>query len=131
MTSLESNHQEAKNILGTPLQSCSQDPLTGYYRDGCCNTDETDFGSHTVCAVMTEPFLTYSKALGNDLSTSMPEYGFVGLKAGDQWCLCAPRWRQAYDDGVAPHIVLESTHEAALQYATLEMYKQHAFSKAL
>lgn len=117
---------QSKNVLGQELQPCSKDPLTGYYRDGCCNTDQTDFGSHTVCAVMTEAFLTYSKALGNDLSTPMPEYQFPGLKAGDQWCLCAPRWRQAYDDGVAPKIVLESTHEAALQYATLEMFKAHA-----
>ncbi|MEB3206055.1 MAG: DUF2237 domain-containing protein [Vampirovibrionales bacterium] len=126
----KTNESVAKNVLGTPLQPCSQDPLTGYFRDGCCNTDASDFGSHTVCVQLTEQFLTYSKAQGNDLSTPNPDYHFPGLKAGDRWCLCAPRWKQAFDDGLAPSVILESTHEMALEYVSLEQLKAHAFQAA-
>ena len=115
---------EFKNVLGTALQSCNCDPMTGWYRDGSCKTDPTDIGMHTVCAVMTEGFLTYSKAQGNDLSTPMPQYGFPGLNAGDHWCLCAPRWKQAYDDGMAPMLNLEATESSTLQVVSLEILKQ-------
>ena len=106
----------AKNILGKPLESCSKDPLTGFFRDGFCNTSEDDHGTHVVCAVVTDQFLTYTKSQGNDLSTPNPLYRFPGLKAGDRWCLCALRWKQAYEAGAAPMIDLESTHEKALQF---------------
>ena len=128
---LESLQPLAKNVLGEPLKPCSLDPVTGYFRDGCCNTDATDFGSHTVCVQLTEQFLNYSKAQGNDLSTPHPEFNFPGLKPGDRWCLCAPRWKQAYDDGLAPLVILESTHEAALEYASIEAFKAHALQVSL
>ncbi len=108
------------NVLGTPLVPCSYDPLTGYFRDGCCNTNEHDEGSHVVCAKVTQAFLDYSLQQGNDLVTPRPEYRFRGLKAGDRWCLCALRWKQAYEAGVAPPVVLESTHLRTLDYVTLE-----------
>ncbi|MBP6097455.1 MAG: DUF2237 domain-containing protein, partial [Methyloversatilis sp.] len=101
----------AKNVLGGPLEPCSFKPMTGFFRDGCCNTDENDFGSHTVCAVLTDEFLTFSRSRGNDLSTPRPEFDFPGLRAGDRWCLCAARWREAYEAGQAPRVVLVSTHE--------------------
>ena len=116
----------AKNVLGTDLADCSRDPLTGFYRDGCCNTGAGDHGVHTVCAVMTDEFLEFSKQSGNDLSTPNPRYGFAGLKAGDQWCLCAPRWREAYDAGAAPQVVLEATHAASLEWMTLDQLQSHA-----
>jgi len=106
---------DAKNVLGGPLETCSVDPMTGFFRDGCCHTGAGDLGSHVVCAQMTEPFLSYTKAQGNDLSTPMPVYHFPGLQPGDRWCLCAARWKEAYEDGVAPPVVLEATHEQALQ----------------
>ena len=106
----------AKNVLGTPLQMCCMDPLTGFYRDGHCKTGPTDYGTHVVCARMTEDFLAFTKARGNDLSTPRPEYRFPGLKPGDHWCLCALRWKEALEAGVAPPVVLESTHEKALKY---------------
>ena len=106
------------NVLNTPLQPCCTDPLTGFYRDGSCRTGPLDTGSHVICAIMTEEFLTYTKSKGNDLSTPRPEYDFPGLKPGDGWCLCALRWKEAYDDGVAPEVKLEATHEAALKYVT-------------
>ncbi|CAM8657234.1 MAG: DUF2237 family protein [Burkholderiaceae bacterium] len=109
----------AINVLGTPLQVCSTEPMTGYYRDGCCNTDATDRGSHVICAEVTDEFLTFSRQRGNDLSTPRPEYRFPGLVAGDRWCLCALRWKEAFDAGVAPNVVLESTHINALQYVDL------------
>ncbi|MBM3366538.1 MAG: DUF2237 domain-containing protein [Betaproteobacteria bacterium] len=109
----------AINVLGTPLQVCSTEPMTGYFRDGCCNTDASDRGSHVVCAEMTDGFLTFSRQRGNDLSTPRPEYRFPGLVAGDRWCLCALRWKEAFDAGVAPHVILESTHINALQYVDL------------
>ena len=116
----------ATNVLGTELTDCSHDPVTGFYRDGCCNTGADDYGVHTVCAVMTEEFLIYSKEAGNDLSTPMPEYGFEGLKPGDQWCLCAPRWQEAFLVGKAPQVKLESTHIATLEWARFEDLKSHS-----
>ena len=115
----------AKNVLGTDLVDCSLDPLTGYYRNGCCDTGSGDMGVHTVCAIMTEEFLAFSKEAGNDLSTPMPEYGFEGLKPGDQWCLCAPRWQEAFLQGNAPQVRLESTHIATLEWARLDDLKAH------
>ena len=109
----------AINVLGTPLKPCSTDPMTGYFRDGCCNTDESDRGSHVVCAEMTQEFLNFSLQRGNDLSTPRPEYRFPGLVPGNRWCLCALRWKEAFDAGVAPNVVLESTHINALQYVDL------------
>ena len=114
------------NVLGGPLQPCSAEPLTGFYRDGCCNTGREDIGLHTVCAVMTAEFLAFSKASGNDLSTPMPEYGFAGLKPGDRWCLCAARWKEALDAGAAPQVVLEATHAVTLQVVPLAELKKYA-----
>jgi uncharacterized protein (DUF2237 family) len=108
------------NVMGTTLVPCSFDPLTGYYRDGCCNTDNHDQGSHVVCAKVTQTFLDYSLEQGNDLMTPRPEYRFKGLKPGDRWCLCALRWKQSLMAGVAPKVILESTHSRALDYVTLE-----------
>lgn len=122
----EERRQPPKNVLGEPLQPCSHRPLTGFFRDGCCNTGPEDIGSHTVCAVMTDAFLSFSKAAGNDLSTPMPEYGFPGLKEGDRWCLCAPRWRQAFEVGMAPRVVLAATHERALDIVALHDLKRFA-----
>ena len=107
------------NVLGGPLLTCSDRPLTGFFRDGCCNTSEEDLGSHTVCVVLTAEFLEFSKARGNDLSTPRPEYGFPGLKPGDRWCLCASRWVEAMEAGYAPRVVLESTHERTLAFVAL------------
>ena len=118
--------EDAKNVLGTELQSCSLDPLTGFYRNGCCETGAEDPGMHTVCAVMTAEFLAFSKAMGNDLSTPMPQYGFAGLKPGDRWCLCAPRWKEALDAGAAPQLVLEATHEETLAIVPLGVLKDYA-----
>lgn len=115
---------KAKNVLGGELKSCSTNPLTGFFRDGCCNTNATDYGSHTICALMTDEFLEFSKSRGNDLSTPRPEYDFAGLNAGDQWCLCAARWREAYEAGAAPLVNLEATHEQALQIVTLMQLKE-------
>jgi uncharacterized protein (DUF2237 family) len=106
----------AHNLLGTELAVCSTSPLTGYYRDGCCNTGGDDSGVHVVCAQVTDEFLAFSKRAGNDLSTPRPEYGFTGLVAGDRWCLCASRWQDAYDAGFAPPVVLAATHARALDW---------------
>lgn len=114
---------EAKNVLGGRLTLCGVDPLTGWTRNGCCETGPEDVGSHTVCAVVNESFLKYSKAFGNDLSTPGP--GFAGLQPGDRWCLCAARWQQAFDDGVAPPVVLEASHERALEIIRLEDLQAH------
>jgi uncharacterized protein (DUF2237 family) len=108
------------------LLPCSTEPVTGFFRDGCCNTGPEDRGLHTVCAVMTAEFLAYSKSAGNDLSTPMPQYGFAGLKPGDRWCLCADRWKEAFDAGAAPQVVLEATHAVTLQVVSLADLKQHA-----
>jgi uncharacterized protein len=120
----------ARNVLGEPLEICSFQPMTGFYRDGCCNTGQEDVGSHTVCAVMTAEFLAFSKSRGNDLSSPMPEFGFPGLKPGDHWCLCAPRWQEAFEAKNAPRIVLRATHEAALSYCKLADLKRLAIDLA-
>lgn len=114
------------NVLGGPLLTCSDKPVTGFFRDGCCNTSEDDFGSHTVCVVLTEEFLAYSKEAGNDLSTPRPEFDFPGLKAGQRWCLCAARWVEAWRAGKAPKVSLNSTNQAALEIVPLDLLKQHA-----
>lgn len=113
------------NVLGKPLVSCSLSPLTGFYRDSCCNSDEHDLGKHAICARVTEAFLQFSLARGNDLIKPRPEYDFPGLKPGDRWCLCAARWKEAYAAGAAPPVVLESTDERALEVVTLEQLQAH------
>ena len=118
--------RDARNVLGEPLGSCSMDPVTGFFRNGCCETGPEDVGMHTVCAVMTAEFLEFSSLVGNDLSTPRPEFGFPGLQPGDRWCLCAPRWKEALDAGVAPPIVLEATHEEVLAITSLGVLKDHA-----
>jgi uncharacterized protein (DUF2237 family) len=115
------------NVLGGVLLPCSAEPVTGFYRDGCCNTGAEDIGLHTVCAVMTAEFLMFSKSRGNDLSTPMPQYGFAGLQPGDRWCLCASRWKEAFDADAAPLVVLEATHAVTLRVVSLDDLKQHAF----
>lgn len=122
---------DSKNVLGTDLVPCSYDPLTGYFRDGCCNTDATDLGSHLICVRVTDKFLAFSKARGNDLTTPMPAYRFAGLEPGDRWCLCANRWREALEAGMAPPVVLESTHMSALKFVTLQQLEKHRFQSAL
>ena len=117
---------DARNVLGGELKPCSMDPVTGFFRNGCCETGPHDVGLHTVCAVMTEAFLAFSKAAGNDLSTPRPELGFAGLRAGDRWCLCAPRWKEALDAGVAPPVVLQATHEETLAITPLGVLKDYA-----
>jgi uncharacterized protein (DUF2237 family) len=114
------------NVLGEPLIACSSDPLTGYFRNGACDTCDQDRGSHTVCAMMTAEFLAYSKYVGNDLSTPKPEWGFPGLKPGDQWCLCAARFLQAHDEGCAPQVSLKATHARALDVVPLEILRRYA-----
>jgi uncharacterized protein (DUF2237 family) len=116
----------AKNVLGQELKPCSTDPVTGFFRNGCCETGPHDVGMHTVCAVMTADFLAYSKAVGNDLSTPRPDLDFPGLRPGDRWCLCAPRWKEALDAGAAPMVVLESTHEETLAIVPLGVLKDYA-----
>ena len=120
----------AYNVLGEPLEACSMKPMTGFYRDGCCNTGRQDIGSHTVCAVMTAAFLDFSKSRGNDLSTPMLELGFPGLKPGDRWCLCAPRWQEALEASEAPRVVLRATHQGALSYCSLADLKRLAVDLA-
>jgi uncharacterized protein len=115
------------NVLQEKLQPCSLDPMTGFFRDGCCRTIEEDYGTHTVCAVVTREFLEFSRKVGNDLSTPRPEYQFPGLKPGDSWCLCAPRWKEALDAGAAPAVKLESTHIATLLHVSLDDLKAHAY----
>jgi len=116
----------ARNILGGELQPCSMDPVTGYFRDGCCNTGSGDVGVHTVCVVVTEAFLAFSKDRGNDLSTPQPQFGFPGLKPGDRWCLCAARWQEALESGNAPDVVLEATNIASLEWVSLDDLCAHA-----
>ncbi|HTW72694.1 MAG TPA: DUF2237 domain-containing protein [Acetobacteraceae bacterium] len=116
----------SRNVLGGVLESCSTRPLTGFFRNGCCDTSPEDVGSHTVCVVMTDEFLAFSKASGNDLSTPRPEFGFDGLKAGNRWCLCAPRWQEALQAGRAPKVVLRATEMGALQWCSLDDLKRHA-----
>ena len=114
------------NVLGEALEECSSEPLTGFFRDGMCNTCAADQGSHTVCAVMTAEFLAFSKYVGNDLTTPMPQFRFPGLKAGDSWCLCAARWLEAAQAGSPPPVVLEATHEKTLAIVPLELLRKHA-----
>tara|TARA_Y100000748_G_scaffold269955_1_gene242351 strand:- start:1224 stop:1601 length:378 start_codon:yes stop_codon:yes gene_type:complete len=120
------NDISQKNVLGEPLESCGTDPITGYHRDGSCNTDDTDSGSHTVCANVTIEFLEFSKSMGNDLSTPRPEFGFEGLKPGDAWCLCANRWLEAFQNNAAPKIKLKSTNIKALDVIDLDTLKAHS-----
>lgn len=122
----EPERYASRNVLGEPLEPCGLDPVTGFFRDGCCDTGPEDRGSHTVCAQMTAAFLAFSKARGNDLSTPRPEFGFPGLKEGDRWCLCALRWREAYAAGRAPRVVLAATHERALEVVDLFDLKRYA-----
>ena len=121
---------DARNVLGGPLQPCGLDPVTGFYRNGCCETGAEDMGLHTVCAIMTAEFLAYSRSVGNDLSTPMPAYRFAGLRPGDRWCLCAPRWKEALDAGAAPPVVLEATHEETLAVVDLKTLKAYASGAA-
>ena len=123
---LDEKQQPQRNVFGEPLEACSGNPLTGFFRDGCCNTGPQDVGSHTVCAVRTNEFLAFSKAAGNDLSTRVPQFAFPGLKAGDRWCLCAARWQQAFEAGMAPRVVLAATHERALEIVALQDLKRFA-----
>ena len=116
----------AKNVLGTALKTCGTDPMTGFFRDGCCNTSDDDQGIHTVCAEVTEDFLQFSKEAGNDLSTPRPDFGFQGLKPGDRWCLCAARWAEAADAGMAPRVVLEATHARTLDLVPLAQLQRFA-----
>lgn len=115
-----------KNVLGGALAACNHDPLTGFYRTGCCETGADDLGLHTVCAVMTDEFLRFSLSRGNDLVTPRPEYGFPGLRSGDRWCLCVQRWSEAFDAGVAPPVVLEATNLVSLEFVDLADLRRHA-----
>ncbi|NDJ59556.1 MAG: DUF2237 domain-containing protein [Chloroflexi bacterium] len=121
---------QAKNVLGGPLETCGTDPMTGYFRDGCCNTGPDDVGSHVVCARVTAAFLEFSRSRGNDLITPRPHYGFPGLKPGDRWCLCALRWLEAFEAGCAPPVILAATHQKALQYIALADLQAHALDAA-
>ncbi|MFB2935357.1 DUF2237 family protein [Aerosakkonemataceae cyanobacterium BLCC-F154] len=116
----------ARNVLGGDLQTCCTSPMTGFYRDGKCNTGAGDVGAHIICAQVTEEFLTFSKARGNDLSTPVPAFNFPGLKPGDRWCLCALRWKEALDAGVAPPVILSSTHASAVEYVSLNELKANS-----
>lgn len=120
-----SDAETVKNILGEAIQMCCADPMTGYFRDGYCHTNQQDQGAHVVCAVMTDEFLEFSKSRGNDLSTPRPEFDFPGLKGGDHWCLCALRWKEAYEAGCAPQINPHASHARALEYVPLEALQEH------
>ena len=126
----EETMDESLNVYGEPLEPCSTDPLTGFYRDGCCNTSDLDGGMHTVCAVMTESFLQYTRFKGNDLSTPRPEFNFPGIKPGDQWCLCALRWLQAEKEGMAPKVRLRSTHIKTLEVVSLSHLERYGVDAA-
>ena len=117
---------ENKNVFGESLMICSENPITGYFRDGCCNTDDTDIGLHTVCIIATTDFLIFSAERGNDLSTPRPEFNFPGVKSGEKWCLCALRWKEAYQNNYAPLVVLEATNEKTLEVVTLDELIEHA-----
>lgn len=127
---MDDETEASVNVLGEALKPCSFDPMTGFFRDGCCNTGPQDRGRHTVCVRMTAEFLEFSKARGNDLSTPRPEFGFHGLMPGDRWCLCVERWKEAWLAGQAPKVVLASTHASALRYVPLEVLKDFAIGKA-
>ena len=126
MPTVEPIKNRGKNVLGQPLDICGCEPMTGFYRTGCCETGPDDHGVHTICCVVDEPFLEASKALGNDLSTPMPQFGFAGLKPGDRWCLCAPRWQEALEAEAAPQVVLHSTEEGALRHCALADLTRYA-----
>lgn len=117
---------ESLNVYGEPLETCCDNPVTGFYRDGCCNTNDQDLGMHTVCVVVTDAFLAFSKQQGNDLSTPAPEYDFPGLKAGDRWCLCALRWLEAHQADMAPRICIKSTHQRTLEVIDIQLLRQYA-----
>ncbi len=117
---------DSRNVLGEALVPCSLDPLTGFFRDGSCHVGGQDVGVHGVCVVMTEEFLSYSASVGNDLSTPHPDWGFPGLRPGDRWCLCAPRWQEAFEAGVAPQVILEATNVASLEFASFDDLRAHA-----
>ncbi len=117
---------DAKNVFGETLESCSTEPMTGFFRDGCCNTGEEDFALHVICTIVTKEFLDFSTSHGNDLQSPMPAAGFPGLKPGDRWCLCADRWREALEAGAPPKVVLAATHEAALEVVSLQDLRPHA-----
>ena len=119
-----------KNIFGEKLITCSNNPLTGFFRNGCCDTDNSDLGMHTVCVIVSEEFLLFSKSKGNDLSTSVPEFGFTGLKAGDKWCLCALRWKEAFLNNLAPKVILEATNEKTLDVIKIEDLIKHSYKKS-
>jgi len=121
---------EQRNVFGEPIEICSLNPTTGFYRNGCCDTGPEDVGVHTVCVEVTREFLAFSKSRGNDLSTPRPEFGFPGLNPGDRWCLCAERWQEALSAGVAPRVILAATHEATLEIAELADLKRHALDLA-
>jgi len=123
---MQAEIDESVNVLGGPLKPCSFDPMTGFWRDGCCNTGPADRGRHTVCVRLTAEFLAFSRSRGNDLSTPHPEHGFPGLRAGDRWCLCAARWVEAMEAGMAPKVVLASTHRSVLELVPLEVLQAHA-----
>lgn len=122
----EPNMEPSLNVFGEKLESCNEDPVTGFFRDGCCNTSSDDFGSHTICIEVTGDFLEYSRFKGNDLSTPLPEFGFPGLRPGDQWCLCAARWLEAQKQDMAPRVYLRKTHIKALDIAPMELLRQYA-----
>lgn len=117
---------EPVNVLGEPLQTCSDSPVTGFFRDGCCNTGDQDFGSHTVCIQVTREFLEFTRFRGNDLSTPLPEFDFPGLQPGDRWCLCASRWLEAHDNNMAPRVLLQGTHRRALEIVPLDLLRKFA-----
>ena len=126
----EPQRSPSRNVLGEELQNCSTQPMTGFFRNGCCDTGPGDLGSHTVCIVATAEFLRFSQLVGNDLSTPVPAFGFRGLRPGDRWCLCAPRWQEALEADQAPRVVLRATHEGALEYCALDDLKRYAIDLA-
>ena len=125
-TTIENVAMSAKNVLGTPVQTCSTEPMTGFYRNGCCDTGPDDLGLHLVCTQVTAAFLAHQRSIGNDLSTPMPYYGFPGLKPGDRWCVCVTRWKQSLEAGMAAPVYLEATHMSTLEYVDLEDLQKHA-----
>ena len=126
MDEIEDTMDESVNVFGEPLETCGEDPVTGFFRDGCCNTSDMDHGSHTVCVKVSDGFLQFSKSRGNDLTTPAPHYGFPGLKDGDRWCLCAARWLEAQQAGHAPPVFLRRTHQRALEIVDLSILRGHA-----
>ena len=120
-----------KNIFGEPLKLCSSSPMTGFYRNGCCDTDKDDYGLHTVCVIVNDEFLNFSKLVGNDLTTPMPHYDFPGLKHGDKWCLCAKRWKQAFENNVAPKVILEATNEKTLEIIDIKYLIKHSHKEII